>query len=133
MPVKASFIFASILLFACSNDPGKSIKKLPSMNSLSSDWMKTTNVYEVNVRQYTKEGTFNAFEKELPRLKDMGVETLWFMPVTPIAQKKKKGTLGSYYSAADYTSINPEFGTIEDFKNLVNEAHSQGFKVIIDW
>jgi glycosidase len=97
------------------------------------DWIKKTNVYEVNVRQYTKEGTFNAFVKELPRLKDMGVETLWLMPVTPIARKNKKGTLGSYYAAADYTSINPEFGNMNDFKNLVNAAHKQGFKVIIDW
>src|SRR5256712_12470552 len=97
------------------------------------DWLKTTNVYEVNVRQYTKEGTFNAFSKELPRLKDMGVETLWFMPITPIAQKNKKGFLGSYYAAADYTLVNPEFGTIDDFKSLVKAAHQLGFKVIIDW
>jgi alpha-amylase len=97
------------------------------------DWIHTTNVYEVNVRQYTKEGTFNAFAKELPRLKEMGVETLWFMPITPIAQKKMKGTMGSYYACSDYTSINPEFGTLEDFKQLVKEAHSMGFKVIIDW
>ena len=97
------------------------------------DWIHTTNVYEVNVRQYTKEGTFNAFAKELPRLKEMGVETLWFMPITPIAQKKMKGTMGSYYACSDYTSINPEFGTLEDFKSLVKLAHSMGFKVIIDW
>jgi alpha-amylase len=99
----------------------------------STDWIKTTNVYEVNVRQYTEEGTFNAFLKHLPRLKDMGVHTLWFMPITPIAQENKKGSLGSYYAAADYTSINPEFGTMDDFKNLVKEAQSLGFKVIIDW
>ena len=97
------------------------------------DWKHTTNIYEVNVRQYTKEGTFNAFAKELPRLKKMGVGTLWFMPITPIAQKEKKGTMGSQYAASDYTSINPEFGTMEDFKNLVNEAHKMGFHVIIDW
>ncbi len=96
-------------------------------------WVNNTNIYEVNVRQYTKEGTFNAFAAHLPRLKDMGVKTLWFMPITPIAQKNKKGTLGSPYAAADYTSINPEFGTIEDFKALVKTAHNQGFKVIIDW
>ena len=96
-------------------------------------WINATNVYEVNVRQYTKEGTFNAFAKELPRLKEMGVETLWFMPITPIAQKEKKGTMGSYYACSDYTSINPEFGNLDDFKNLVKEAHSMGFKVIIDW
>ena len=97
------------------------------------DWINTTNVYEVNLRQYTVEGTFNAFAKELPRLKEMGVETLWFMPITPIAQKEMKGTLGSYYACSDYTSINPEFGNLADFKNLVKLAHSMGFKVIIDW
>ena len=97
------------------------------------DWIHSTNIYEVNVRQYTQEGTFNAFVKELPRLKEMGVQTLWFMPITPIAKEKMKGSLGSYYAAADYTSINPEFGTLEDFKNLVKAAHEQGFKVIIDW
>lgn len=97
------------------------------------EWKHTTNIYEVNVRQYTKEGTFRAFEKEMPRLKNMGVKTLWFMPITPIAQKNKKGSLGSPYAASDFTSINPEFGTIDDFKHLVNEAHRLGFKVIIDW
>ena len=96
-------------------------------------WYKNTNIYEVNVRQYTKEGTFNAFAAHLPRLKEMGVKTLWFMPITPIAQKAKKGSLGSPYAAADYTAINPEFGTLEDFKALVKQAHAQGFKVIIDW
>lgn len=104
------------------------------MNTIASaDWMKTTNVYEVNLRQYSSEGTFNAFVGELPRLWDMGVETLWFMPITPIAQKNKKGSMGSYYAASDYTSINPEFGTLDDFKHLVDKAHAQGFKVIIDW
>jgi glycosidase len=97
------------------------------------EWAHSTNVYEVNVRQYTAEGTFNAFAKELPRLKDMGVQTLWFMPVTPIAQKEMKGTMGSYYACSDYTSINPEFGTLDDFKRLVKQAHDMGFKVIIDW
>lgn len=97
------------------------------------DWKRTTNIYEVNVRQYTQEGTFAAFEKELPRLKKMGVETLWFMPITPIAQLNKKGTLGSQYAAYDYTTINPEFGTLDNFKHLVDEAHKMGFKVIIDW
>ncbi len=97
------------------------------------DWVKSTNVYEVNVRQYTVEGTFNAFAKALPRLKDMGVETLWFMPITPIAKKEMKGTIGSPYACSDYTSINHEFGTLEDFKRLVDTAHGMGFKIIIDW
>jgi glycosidase len=97
------------------------------------DWIKNTDVYEVNLRQYTTEGTFNAFLKELPRLKDMGVSTLWLMPITPIAQKNKKGSLGSPYACSDYTSISPEFGTLDDFKTFVATAHEMGFKVIIDW
>lgn len=103
------------------------------MTEKPSEWKHQTNIYEVNVRQYTKEGTFRAFEKEMPRLKEMGVETLWFMPITPISQKVKKGTMGSQYAAHDYTSINPEFGTMEDWKHLVDEAHKMGFNVIIDW
>ena len=97
------------------------------------DWIHKTNVYEVNLRQYTPEGTFNAFAQHLPRLKDMGVKTLWFMPITPISQKNKKGSMGSYYACQDYTSVNPEFGTLEDFKALVAKAHRKGFKIIIDW
>ena len=127
------FLVTLLITIAC-NTKLKTIQKDTTMKTgKPADWIKTTNVYEVNLRQYTKEGTFNAFLKELPRLKDMGVQTLWFMPITPIAQKNKKGTLGSYYAAADYTSINPEFGTLDDFKNLVSQAHEQGFKVIIDW
>lgn len=100
---------------------------------LPTEWKHTANIYEVNLRQYTQEGTFKAFEKEMPRLKNMGVKTLWFMPVTPIAQLNKKGSLGSQYAASDYTTINPEFGTMDEFKHMVNEAHRIGFNVIIDW
>lgn len=97
------------------------------------DWIGRTNVYEVNLRQYTPEGTFNAFIAHLPRLRKMGIQTLWFMPITPIAQMYKKGSLGSPYACSDYCSINPEFGNLQDFKDLVNLAHEMGFKVIIDW
>ena len=97
------------------------------------EWAHHTNIYEVNLRQFTPEGTFRAFANHLPRLKEMGVQTLWFMPITPIAQKNKKGSLGSYYACSDYTAINPEFGDLEDFKTLVKQAHTMGFKVIIDW
>lgn len=97
------------------------------------EWRYRTNVYEVNLRQYTKEGSFNAFAKELPRLRKMGVETLWFMPVTPISKEKMKGSLGSYYACSDYTSVNPEFGTLDEFKALIGAAHEAGFKVIMDW
>jgi alpha-amylase len=96
-------------------------------------WILQSNIYEVNVRQYTPEGTFKAFEASLPRLKQMGVDVLWFMPVTPISKTDRKGTLGSYYAVADYKAVNPEFGNMNDFKWLVKKAHDLGFKVIIDW
>jgi len=97
------------------------------------EWIKQTNIYEVNLRQYTPEGTIKAFAGHLPRLRDMGVETLWFMPITPIAQKNRKGTMGSYYACSDFTSVAAEFGTLDDFRSLVQQAHSMGFKVILDW
>ena len=96
-------------------------------------WIATTNIYEVNIRQYSNEGTFNAFAKALPRLKDMGVEVLWFMPIHPIGKINRKGTLGSYYSIMDFKAVNPELGTETDFKNLVKLAHDAGMKVIMDW
>jgi len=96
-------------------------------------WSSNTNMYEVNLRQYTVEGTFKAFAQHLPRLKEMGVHTLWFMPITPISLEKRQGTLGSYYACSDYTNTNPEFGTVHDFNELVQQAHLFGFKVIIDW
>ncbi len=97
------------------------------------EFMLQGNIYEVNVRQYTPEGTFTAFAEHLPRLKEMGVQTLWFMPVTPISRVDRKGTLGSYYAVQDYTRINPEFGGLEDWKALVKKAHEMGFRIIIDW
>jgi glycosidase len=96
-------------------------------------WIMQGNIYEVNVRQYTTEGTFNAFAKHLDRLKAMGVETIWFMPINPISKLDRKGTLGSYYAVSDYTTINPEFGTMDDFKNVVKAIHEKGMKVLIDW
>ncbi len=103
------------------------------MTELHPAWSHSSNIYEVNVRQYTAEGTFTAFQKHLPRLRDMGVEILWFMPVTAISVIGRKGSLGSYYAVADYKKVNPEFGSLQDFIELVRDAHKQGFKVIIDW
>jgi cyclomaltodextrinase / maltogenic alpha-amylase / neopullulanase len=97
------------------------------------EWSVNANIYEVNIRQFTPEGTFNAFASHLPRLKDMGVDILWLMPVTPIGEKNRKGSLGSYYSVKDYTGINPEFGTMEDFNALVAQIHDLGMYVILDW
>ncbi|MEO7800767.1 MAG: alpha-amylase family glycosyl hydrolase [Ginsengibacter sp.] len=99
-------------------------------------WTLQSNIYEVNVRQYSPEGNFKGFTKHLSRLKQMGVDILWFMPITPIGLKGRKMTereLGSYYSVKDYKAINPEFGTMQDWKSLVNKAHDMGFKVITDW
>jgi alpha-amylase len=97
------------------------------------DWSRNTNIYEVNLRQYTNEGTFNSFAKELPRLRNMGVEILWFMPITPISFLKRLGSLGSYYACSDYEATNPEFGSLDDFRSLVKACHQLGFKVLIDW
>ncbi len=96
-------------------------------------WALGASMYEVNIRQYTPEGTFKAFQQHLPRLRSMGIDILWFMPITPISKEVRQGTLGSYYACSSYINTNEEFGTINDFKNLVTEAHALGFKVIIDW
>ena len=88
------------------------------------DWVSTATIYEVNIRQYTPEGTFAAFQKHLPRLKDLGVDILWLMPINPIGEVNRKGKLGSYYSVKNYTEINPEFGNKNDFKNLAATAPS---------
>lgn len=90
-------------------------------------------VYELNIRQATEEGTFAAAEKYLPELKEMGVDIVWLMPISPIGIDGRKGTLGSYYSIIDYKAVNPEFGTMEDFKSFLATAHDLGLKVILDW
>ncbi|MFD2612405.1 alpha-amylase family glycosyl hydrolase [Paenibacillus gansuensis] len=97
------------------------------------EWSNKAVMYEVNVRQYTKEGTFKAFEAHLPRLKELGVDMLWLMPIHPISEKNRIGSLGSYYAVQDYKKVNSEFGTAEDFRSLVEKAHEMGFKVILDW
>ena len=97
------------------------------------DWIKDKTIYEVNLRQYTEAGTFKAFESHIPRLKEMGVEVLWFMPVTPISEKGRKGSLGSYYACSSYTKLNAEFGTEQDFLSLIQLAHKHEMKVMIDW
>ncbi|HEX2628551.1 MAG TPA: alpha-amylase family glycosyl hydrolase [Chitinophagaceae bacterium] len=96
-------------------------------------WGNGTNIYEVNVRQYTKEGTIRAFMEHIPRLHRMGIEILWFMPITPISVEKRQGTWGSYYAASSYVDIDPAYGTASDFKEMIQLAHSNGMKVIIDW
>jgi len=96
-------------------------------------WTKSAVIYEVNIRQYTPEGTFAAFDRQLPRVDSLHVDMLWIMPVQPIGKKNRKGPLGSYYSISNYTAFNPEFGSAADFKKLVTDAHRLGKKVILDW
>ena len=97
------------------------------------EWIKDKTIYEVNLRQYTEAGTFKAFESHIPRLKEMGVEVLWLMPITPISEKGRKGSLGSYYACSSYTKLNAEFGNEQDFISLIQLAHKHEMKVIIDW
>lgn len=124
-------VLASFSLFSCT-------KKVPEAESskvtiAAPDWSFNKTIYEVNIRQYSQEGTFKALENDLPRLKELGVGILWLMPIHPIGEVNRKGTLGSYYSVKDYYDVNPEFGTKEDFRNLVHTAQDMGFYVILDW
>ena len=112
-------VIAALLLLSCAQAP----KQQPLENSV---------VYEMNVRQYTPEGTFAAAQQQLPRLKELGIDILWLMPIHPIGVKERKGTLGSYYAIADYKAINPEFGTMEDVERFLAEAHKLGFRVVLD-
>lgn len=138
-----SLLLATGVFASCNNTADTAVVNSDSTTRINADsaaiidghpaWIMQGNIYEVNVRQYTPEGTFKAFESNLQRLKDMGVQTLWFMPINPISVTDRKGKLGSYYAVSNYTAINPEYGTLDDWKSLVNKVHSMGMKVIIDW
>jgi len=120
-----------IVFFSCTGKPSY-IPQVRS-NVQHVEWSKNAVIYEANIRQYSREGTFKAFEKDLPRIKSLGIDIIWLMPINPIGEKNRKGKLGSYYSVKDYRKINPEFGTINDFKSLVKATHNLGMKIIIDW
>jgi len=124
-------LLTGFVLVSCQ--PQTKVSQVTTQEFQKPEWLKDAVLYEVNIRQYTPEGTFRAFVQHLPRLKDMGADILWLMPVHPISEENRKGTLGSYYSVQDYKGINPEFGTLDDFKTLVNWSHELGMKVIIDW
>lgn len=123
----------SVMLSSCETHEKPVETEKPFSEVVTPEWAKHAVIYEVNTRQYTPEGTFKAFSEHLPRLKDLGVDILWFMPIHPIGEKNRKGSLGSYYSIKDYTAVNPEFGTFKDFKDLVAKAHEMGFYVLLDW
>lgn len=122
-----TLLFAIFLCFLVS------CKQSPEVPRLHPEWSYNATIYEVNVRQFTPEGTFRALENHLPRLQQMGIKILWLMPVNPIGVLNRKGSLGSYYSVQDYLKVNPEFGTEEDFRHLVDRIHELGMYVIIDW
>ncbi|MCQ2177868.1 MAG: alpha-amylase family glycosyl hydrolase [Bacteroidales bacterium] len=126
--MKRLLLLISILIcfVSCSRQEGKVQLRHP-------EWAYNSVVYEMNVRQITPEGSFSAAAMELPMLKETGVDIIWLMPVHPIGVTGRKGTLGSYYSVKNYREINPEFGTLEDFDAFVEDAHSLGLKVILDW
>ena len=134
---------AAAFLVSCSHSspkneeqevsPDSSATIMNDVESRQPEWVKNATIYEVNIRQYTPEGTIDAFRQHLPKLKELGVDILWLMPVQPIGVKERKGPLGSYYSIQDYTAVNPNFGTLKDFRALVEEAHDLGFKIVLDW
>ncbi len=144
---------AVLTLFSCKNETEKTPENSKTeIAKFSSDVEESSVIYEVNIRQYSPEGTFNAFTKDIPQLKELGVKIIWVMPIFPISQTKRKATggddskfasempkeeqhkyLGSYYAVSDFKKVNPEFGTIEDFRNLVKTAHDNGMYVILDW
>ena len=151
MKVKILILFVGLMLFSCKKNSTESSQEQPKVfTPISNDILEYAVIYEANIRQYSSEGTFNAFTKDIPKLKQLGVKIIWLMPINPISEVKRKATggsftseikdeaerkkiLGSYYSVSDYKAINPEFGNKGDFKNLVDTAHDNGIYVIVDW
>jgi glycosidase len=153
---KAIFLGLALALFFSCKDTKKTeenketAKAATTLAPVSEAMMENSVIYEANIRQYSPEGTFNAFTKDIPQLKQLGVKVIWLMPVYPISMKRRKATqdksieditdpnekkkyLGSYYAITDYTAINPDLGTLEDFQKLVKTAHDNGMYVILDW
>jgi len=122
-------------LFGCKNRSANIMDDSSKSNYQKTlpEWAKNSVIYEVNLRQHTEKGTIEEFTKDIPRLKAMGVDILWIMPIQEIGKLNRKGSMGSYYSIKDYRLVNPEFGKLEDFKNLVETAHENGMYVILDW
>lgn len=148
------FAVTMVVFAACKQDKKDSEsteqQTTEALAPVSDSMMETAVIYEANIRQYSQEGTFDAFTKDIPEIKKLGVKIIWMMPIFPISETKRKATggdfasliedeaerakmLGSYYAVTDYTKVNPEFGTIEDFRELVNTAHENGIYVILDW
>ena len=142
-------LFSFVFLYSCKETPTNP-KTSTSIAVVGTDMAENAVIYEANIRQYSPQGTFNAFTKDIPLLKELGVKIIWVMPINPISKVKRKAKgdlftsdiedpaerekyLGSYYAVSDYKAINPEFGSLEDFKNLVATAHKNDIYVIVDW
>src|ERR1700730_6521776 len=126
-------VLAGCKLTSHKTEADNKLKDTTTLVNGHPSWSLRSNIYEVNLRQYGTSNSFKGFQNELKRLQDMGVEILWFMPITPISSKDRKGTLGSYYAVKDYRAVNPEYGNLDEWKQLVQKAHEMGFKVVIDW
>ncbi len=153
--MKKILLAASILIFlaACKEKvktETASEEKNERFTPINDEVLESSVIYEANIRQYSKEGTFDAFTRDIPQLKELGVKVIWLMPVFPISETKRKATggdfasliedeaerkkmLGSYYAVSDFTEVNPEFGTKEDLRELIKTAHENNMYVILDW
>ena len=131
--MKRILLFLVLIIVACNSDNGKSVLT-SNGNLILPQWAKAANIYQVNIKQYTKSGTLNAFNAHIPRLKKMGVDILLLTPVQPISVNgKSNSNLGSPYAVTDYTAVNPDYGTMDDLKSLVDQAHEVDIRVIMDW
>ncbi len=139
---KAPFLSTLCILFMAACTPASHMaidetetntKPIMAAKPTPPNWSKDAVIYQINTRQYSEDGTFSAVEADLDRIKSLGVDILWLMPIHPIGELKRKGSLGSPYAVKDFQAVNPELGTLEDFKSLVDSAHAKGMKVIIDW
>lgn len=153
MKNKIVLILAFLALISCKDESKKTDLESSQERTniaVSDNVLESAVIYEANIRQYSPEGTFAAFTKDIPKLKELGVKIIWLMPIHPISEEKRKATgdtlvvdiqniedrkkyLGSPYAVQDYKKVNPDFGTIEDFRALVDTAHQNEMFVIIDW
>jgi alpha-amylase len=144
------FLIIGLLLLTCKNQTTNVESSKLQYKPISDVVLETAVIYEANIRQYSESGTFTDFTKDIPNLKQLGVKVIWLMPIFPISETKRKATggefasliedeterekmLGSYYAVTDFTKVNPEFGTLEDFRALIKTAHENDIYVILDW
>jgi len=147
-------LLIAITIISCKEEKKEVVKVVEEIKKeiapVSEEMMESAVIYEANIRQYSKEGTFDAFTKDIPELKKLGVKIIWVMPIFPISETKRKAKgdlfvsdiedieerkkyLGSYYAVSDFTKVNPEFGTIDDFRELIDTAHENDIYIILDW